>query len=40
MYQKIAEMVKYVEMAKKSHTSGERKFTHRGPRVLGYGIIQ
>src|SRR5436190_6545074 len=31
-YQKTSEMVRYVLMAKTSHTSGERKFTHRGPR--------
>ena len=27
-------------MAKKSQMSGERKFTHSGPRVFGYGSIQ
>src|SRR4051794_38246488 len=40
MYQKIAEIVKYVLMAKKSQTSGERKLIHRGPRVFGYGNTQ
>ena len=27
-------------MAKKSQTSGDRKFTHSGPRSFGYGSIQ
>ena len=34
-YQKTSEMVKYVLIANTSHTSGERKLTHSGPRWLG-----
>src|SRR5207249_56916 len=40
MYQKIAEIVKYVLIAKKSQTSGDRKLIQRGPRVFGYGNTQ
>lgn len=39
-YQKRSETVKYVEIAKTSQRSGERKFTEIGPRVLGYGKTQ
>src|SRR5438309_1991675 len=39
-YQNVAEIRKYVEIAKQSHASGERKLIHRGPRVLGYGNSQ
>src|SRR5438270_6203023 len=40
-YQKTSEIVRYVLMAKTSHTSGERKFTQSGPRWLGkYGKIK
>ena len=35
MYQKMAEIVKYVLMAKKSQISGERKLTHKEPRAFG-----
>ena len=34
-YQKIAEIVKYVLMAKKSQISGDRKLTQSEPRVFG-----
>ena len=39
-YQNTTEIVRYVLMAKTSQSSGERKFTHSGPRELGYGITQ
>src|SRR3954453_14131017 len=40
-YQNTSEMVKYVLIANTSHTSGERKFTHKGPRWLGkYGKMK
>src|SRR5262245_60766902 len=35
-YQKTSEIVKYVLIASTSQKSGERKFTHSGPRVFGY----
>src|SRR5687768_4426888 len=34
-YQNKTETVKYVEIANTSHSNGELKFTHKGPRVLG-----
>src|SRR5215471_6741825 len=39
-YQNVAEIRKYVEMAKQSQASGERKLIHSGPRVFGYGNSQ
>src|SRR3990172_10933145 len=39
-YQNMSEIVKYVLIAKKSQTSGDRKLIHRDPRVFGYGNIQ
>src|SRR5262249_56739258 len=35
IYQNVAEIRKYVEMAKQSQASGERKLIHSGPRKLG-----
>ena len=35
MYQKIAEIVKYVLIAKKSQINGDRKLIHSEPRVFG-----
>ena len=40
MNQNTAEMVKYVEIAKKSQMSGLRKLVHSGPRKLGDGTNQ
>ena len=40
MYQKTRETVKYVEMAKTSHSNGELKFTHKEPKVFGNGSAQ
>src|SRR3569623_1167431 len=34
-YQNTADAVKYVLLANTSHSSGERKLTHRGPRKWG-----
>src|SRR5262249_17297365 len=39
-YQKMAEMVKYVLIAKKSQMRGDLKLTQSGPRAYGKGIIQ
>src|SRR4029079_8853551 len=40
-YQKTSEIVKYVLIANTSQTSGERKFTHSGPRWFGkYGKMK
>src|SRR6185436_12110402 len=39
-YQNTSEMIRYVLIANTSQTSGDRKFTHSGPREFGYGIIQ
>src|SRR5262245_32561887 len=39
-YQKTSEIVRYVLIAKTSQSSGERKFTHNGPRKFGYGSAQ
>src|SRR5690606_8757966 len=39
-YQNTKETVKYVEIAKASHTSGELKFTHSEPNWFGNGKIQ
>src|SRR3989304_309162 len=39
-YQTTREMVKYVLIAKKPQTRGDRKFTQRDPRVFGYGATQ
>src|SRR5690606_20480203 len=39
-YQNTRDTVKYVEIAKASHTSGELKFTHSEPNWLGNGKIQ
>ena len=40
MYQNTNETVKYVEMAKTSHKSGELKFTQSEPKALGNGSAQ
>src|SRR5437867_6288905 len=39
-YQKTSEIVRYVLIANTSHRSGDLKFTHSGPRELGYGMTQ
>lgn len=39
MKRNVVEMVRYVEMAKTSQTSGDLKFGHRR-RQFGYGISQ
>src|SRR5262245_15245618 len=38
--QNTAAAVREVLIAKTSHRSGERKFTHSDPRPFGYGITQ
>ena len=40
IYQKTAEIMKYVLIAKTSHARGDLKFTQRGPLKLGYGKTQ
>ena len=40
VYQNSRDTVKYVEIANTSHSRGELKFTHNGPRVFGYGKMK